>query len=182
MGSLKRLSGPMEGDYDRAVELYHPSWRSIHRRSASSWLGTINSGAAVEDASGGARDDRARSGVWAILTTDIGAYLIELGRLKKAITWLDALRKPAAYEPRPFLITQPGSRLSGKETVQPSIRCFHGKRWRSSRAIHTGARRAAFCFAAWSTENVSFSWTVKLELTTDFKIHSLHPAASCPRC
>src|SRR6266705_1773179 len=97
----------MEGDYDRAVELYQSSLELHPTAEAHTFLGwTYHFQGRVEEAIA----ERKRA--------------IELGRFDEAIPWLEHATEALRYEPRHFPHYNLGRAYLGKEMYSHATRCF----------------------------------------------------------
>jgi tetratricopeptide (TPR) repeat protein len=136
----------MEGDYDRAVELYQSSLELHPTAEAHTFLGwTYHFQGRIEEAIVECRRAIEIDPEFGNPYNDIGAYLIELGRFEEAIPWLP--RKPAATSRAIFRTTIWAARISEKKCT--ATRCAASrKRCKSSRAIPWRSRRSILC-AAW---------------------------------
>jgi len=138
----------MEGDYDRAVELYQSSLELHPTAEAHTFLGwTYHFQGRVEEAIAECRRAIELDPEFGNPYNDIGAYLIELGRFEEAIPWLERATEARRYEPRHFLITTWVAPILEKRCTATPYAASR-KRWRSSRAIHRRSRRW-LRFAAW---------------------------------
>src|SRR5256884_5830459 len=80
----------MEGDYDRAVELYQSSLELHPTAEAHTFLGwTYHFQGRVEEAIAECKRAIELDPEFGNPYNDIGAYLIELGRFDEAIPWLE---------------------------------------------------------------------------------------------
>src|SRR6266404_1696758 len=99
----------MEGDYDRAVELYQSSLELHPTAEAHTFLGwTYHFQGRIEEAIAECKLAIGLDPEFGNPYNDIGAYLIELGR----------------YEPRHFPHYNLGRAYLGKEMYSHAIRCF----------------------------------------------------------
>ena len=99
----------MEGDYDRAVELYQSSLELHPTAEAHTFLGwTYHFQGRVEEAIAECKRAIELDPEFGNPYNDIGAYLIELGR----------------YEPRHFPHYNLGRAYLGKEMYSHAMRCF----------------------------------------------------------
>ncbi|MGB8674256.1 MAG: tetratricopeptide repeat protein, partial [Candidatus Acidiferrales bacterium] len=93
----------MEGDYDRAVELYKDSLDLHPTAEAHTFLGwTYHFQGKVDEAIAECKRAIAVDPEFGNPYNDIGAYLIALGRLDEAIPWLENATKAPRYEPRHY--------------------------------------------------------------------------------
>src|SRR6267378_3214623 len=98
----------MEGDYDRAVELYQSSL-DLHPTDEA--IAECRRAIELDPEFGNPYND-------------IGAYLIELGRFDEAIPWLERAVEAQRYEPRHFPHYNLGRAYLGKEMYGQAMRCF----------------------------------------------------------
>jgi len=114
----------MEGDYDRAVELYNRLWSSIPRpRLIPSWAGPIISRGALKKPLRMQARHRARSGVRQPLQRH-RRVSDRVGPVREAIPWLEQATAARRYEPRHFPHYNLGRAYLGKEMYSHAIRCF----------------------------------------------------------
>ena len=93
----------MEGDYDRAVELYQSSLELHPTAEAHTFLGwTYHYQGRIEDAIAECKRAIELDPEFGNPYNDIGAYLIELGREEEAIGWLERAKTAPRYEPRHY--------------------------------------------------------------------------------
>src|ERR1700739_1507266 len=110
----------MEGDYDRAVELYQSSLDLYPTAEAHTFLGwTYHFQGKLEDAI--AECKRANT---LYPRFDIGAYMSEMGRFKEAIPWMERAIEARRYEPRHFPHYNLGRAYLGVEMYARAMRCF----------------------------------------------------------
>jgi len=93
----------MEGQLDRAIELYRRSIEAHPTAEAHTFLGWTHSfmgryDAAIEECKRAIEVDPEFGNPY----NDIGAYLIELGRHDEAIPWLRRAMKAHRYDPRHY--------------------------------------------------------------------------------
>ena len=93
----------ISGDYDRAVELYQSSIETHPTAEAHTFLGwTYHFQGRVEEAIAECKRAIAVDPEFGNPYTDIGSYLISLGRIDEAIPWLEQAIAAPRYEPRHF--------------------------------------------------------------------------------
>jgi Tfp pilus assembly protein PilF len=93
----------MEGDYDRAVELYKDSLETYPTAEAHTFLGwTYHFQGKVEDAIAECKRAIEVDPDFGNPYNDIGAYLIALGRYDEAIPWLERATEAPRYDPRHY--------------------------------------------------------------------------------
>jgi Tfp pilus assembly protein PilF len=93
----------MSGDLDRAVELYRQSLALYPTAEAHTFLGwTYHFQGKVAEAIAECKRAIEVDPDFGNPYNDIGAYLIDLGRLDEAISWLELAMKAKRYEPRHF--------------------------------------------------------------------------------
>jgi tetratricopeptide (TPR) repeat protein len=115
----------MEGDYERAIELYQSSLELHPTAEAHTFLGwTYHFQGKLDDAIGECKRAIEIDPEYGNPYNDIGAYLIELGRFDEAIPWLERATEAQRYEPRHFPHYNLGRAYLGKEMYGRAIRCF----------------------------------------------------------
>jgi Tfp pilus assembly protein PilF len=93
----------MEGDYERAVELYRGSLALHPTAEAYTFLGwTYHFQGKIEEAIAECKRAIEVDPDFGNPYNDIGVYLIELHRHDEAISWLEQAIKAKRYEPRHF--------------------------------------------------------------------------------
>src|ERR1700688_1298499 len=93
----------MEGDYDRAVELYRRSLELHPTAEAYTFLGwTYHFQGKIEEAIAECKRAIEIDPDFGNPYNDIGVYLIDLNRHDEAIPWLEQAIKAKRYEPRHF--------------------------------------------------------------------------------
>ena len=97
------FAAQMQGDYDRAAELYLHSIALFPTAEAYTFLGwTYHFQGKVEEAIAECKRAIAIDPDFGNPYNDIGAYLIDLNRFDDAIPWLELAMKARRYEPRHF--------------------------------------------------------------------------------
>ncbi len=115
----------MEGDYDRAVELYQSSLELFPTAEAHTFLGwTYHFQGKLDEAIAECKRAIEIDPEFGNPYNDIGAYLIELGRFEEAIPWLERATEARRYEPRHFPHYNLGRAYLGKEMYGQAMRCF----------------------------------------------------------
>jgi Tfp pilus assembly protein PilF len=115
----------MEGDFDRAVELYHSSLELHPTAEAHTFLGwTYHFQGKLLDAIAECKRAIELDPDFGNPYNDIGAYLIELGQFDEAIPWLEQAVEARRYEPRHFPYYNLGRAYLGKEMYAKAMRCF----------------------------------------------------------
>src|ERR1700723_4044190 len=93
----------MEGDYERAIELYQSSLDLHPTAEAHTFLGwTYHFQGKLDEAIAECKRAIEIDPEFGNPYNDIGAYLIEQGRFDEAIPWLERAIVAPRYEPRPF--------------------------------------------------------------------------------
>ena len=115
----------MEGDYERAVELYQSSLDLHPTAEAHTFLGWTyhfqgKLNAAIAECKRAIEIDPEFGNPY----NDIGAYLIELDKFDEAIPWLERAVEARRYEPRHFPHYNLGRAYLGKEMYAKAIECF----------------------------------------------------------
>src|SRR5437762_8933331 len=91
----------MEGDYDRAVELYQSSLELHPTAEAHTFLGwTYHFQGRIDEAIAECKRAIELDPDFGNPYNDIGAYLIEQNRFDEAIPWLERATEARRYEPR----------------------------------------------------------------------------------
>lgn len=115
----------MEGDYDRAVELYQSSLSLHPTAEAYTFLGwTYHFQGRIEEAIAECKRAIEVDPEFGNPYNDIGAYLIELGRFDEAIPWLERAVEARRYEPRHFPHYNLGRAYLGKEMYGCAMKSF----------------------------------------------------------
>jgi tetratricopeptide (TPR) repeat protein len=115
----------MEGDYDRAVELYQSSLELYPTAEAHTFLGwTYHFQGKLDEAIAECKRAIEIDPEFGNPYNDIGAYLIELGRFEEAIPWLERATEARRYEPRHFPHYNLGRAYLGREMYGQAMRCF----------------------------------------------------------
>ena len=93
----------MQGDFERAAELYRESLELHPTAEAHTFLGwTYHFQGKIEDAIAECKRAIELDPDFGNPYNDIGAYLIELGQFDEAIPWLEQAIRARRYEPRHF--------------------------------------------------------------------------------
>jgi len=115
----------MDGDYDRAVELYQSSLDLHPTAEAHTFLGwTYHFQGKLEDAISECKRAIEIDPDFGNPYNDIGAYLIEQGNFDQAIPWLQKAIDSKRYETRHFPHYNLGRAYLGKEMYSQAMRCF----------------------------------------------------------
>jgi tetratricopeptide (TPR) repeat protein len=115
----------MEGELDRAAELYKNSLALCPTAEAHTFLGwTYHFQGKVKDAIAECKRAIAVDPDFGNPYNDIGAYLIELGSLDEAIPWLELAIKASRYEPRYFPHFNLGRVYLAKGMIGRARQCF----------------------------------------------------------
>jgi Tfp pilus assembly protein PilF len=97
------FTAQMQGDYDRAVELYRGSIALHPTAEAYTFLGwTYHFQGKIEEAIAECKRAIEVDPDFGNPYNDIGVYLIDLNRYDEAIPWLELAMKARRYEPRHF--------------------------------------------------------------------------------
>lgn len=130
-------SAQMRGALDEAVDLYRRSIAVCPTAEAHTFLGwTYSFQGRLEDAIAECEKAIAVDPAFGNPYNDIGAYLIEMGRLDEAIPWLEQAARAPRYESPHFPHFNLGRVYVLKEMYNRAIECF-------SRAIELRADYAA---------------------------------------
>lgn len=115
----------MEGDYERAIELYESSIATHPTAEAHTFLGwTFHFQGKLEDAIAHCKKAIEIDPEFGNPYNDIGAYLIELDRPDEAIPWLERATEARRYEPRHFPHYNLGRAYLAKEMYGQAKNCF----------------------------------------------------------
>ena len=115
----------MEGEFDQAVELYKDSLAIHPTAEAHTFLGwTYHFQGKVEDAIAECKRAIAVDPDFGNPYNDIGAYLISLGRMDEAISWLEHATQAPRYEPRHFPYFNLGRIYYAKGMFNRARECF----------------------------------------------------------
>jgi tetratricopeptide (TPR) repeat protein len=115
----------MEGDYDRAVELYRSSLELHPTAEGHTFLGwTYHFQGKLLDAISECKRAIELDPDFGNPYNDIGAYMIELAQFDEAIPWLQQAVEARRYEPRHFPHYNLGRAYLGKEMYGQAMRCF----------------------------------------------------------
>ena len=95
----RAFQAQMNGDFARAIDLYQRSIAACPTAEAHTFLGwTYSFQGRLEDAIEECRKAIAVDPTFGNPYNDIGAYLIEMGRLDEAIPWLERATRATRYE------------------------------------------------------------------------------------
>ena len=115
----------MDGELDRAVELYKDSLDLHPTAEAHTYLGwTYHYQGKVEDAIAECKRAIALDPNFGNPYNDIGAYLIALGRYDEAIPWLERAVDAPRYEPRHYPHFNLGRAYFAKGMITRARECF----------------------------------------------------------
>jgi Tfp pilus assembly protein PilF len=115
----------MDGDYDRAVELYKSSLAIFPTAEAHTFLGwTYHFQGKIEDAIAECKRAIEVDPDFGNPYNDIGSYLIQLGRFDEAIPWLERAIAAPRYEPRHFPHFNLGRAYAAKGMLARAGECF----------------------------------------------------------
>jgi Tfp pilus assembly protein PilF len=116
----------MEGDYDRAVELYQSSLDLHPTAEAHTFLGwTYHFQGRLEDAIAECRRAIDIDPEFGNPYNDIGSYLIQMRRYDEAIPWLEQAILAPRYEPRHFPHFNLGRAYLAKGMLSRARECFN---------------------------------------------------------
>lgn len=116
----------MQGDYDRAVELYTKSLDIFPTAEAHTFLGwTYHFQGKVDEAIAECKRAIEVDPEFGNPYNDIGSYLIALGRFDEAIPWLERAIAAPRYEPRHFPYFNLGRVYLAKGMLTRARECFH---------------------------------------------------------
>jgi tetratricopeptide (TPR) repeat protein len=115
----------MDGELDRAAELYQTSIGIFPTAEAHTFLGwTYHFQGKVEDAIAECKRAIEVDPDFGNPYNDIGAYLISLGRNDEAISWLEQAIKAPRYNPRHFAHFNLGRVYYAKGMFSRARQCF----------------------------------------------------------
>jgi Tfp pilus assembly protein PilF len=115
----------MEGDYDRAVQLYQGSLALHATAEAHTFLGwTYHFQGKIEQAIAECKLAIEIDPEFGNPYNDIGVYLIDLGRADEAIPWLEQAIQAKRYEPRHFPYFNLGRIYLGKNLINRARELF----------------------------------------------------------
>jgi tetratricopeptide (TPR) repeat protein len=115
----------MQGELDRAVELYQSSIEIFATAEAHTFLGwTYHFQGKTEDAVAECKRAIEVDPDFGNPYNDIGAYLIELGRPDEAIPWLERATRARRYDPRHFPYFNLGRAYFAKGMFLRARECF----------------------------------------------------------
>ena len=115
----------MNGDLDRAVELYRGSLEIHPTAEAHTFLGwTYHFQGKVQDAIQECKRAIAVDPDFGNPYNDIGAYLISLNRYDEAISWLERATKAPRYDPRHYPYFNLGRVYLAKGMINRAKECF----------------------------------------------------------
>jgi len=145
----------MEGDYDRAAELYQSSLELHPTAEAHTFLGwTYHYQGKLMDAIAECKRAIELDPDFGNPYNDIGAYMIELGQFDEAIPWLQQAVESRRYEPRHFRTTISAAPIWERKCM--ARRCaVSRKRSKSNRVIRLLGKRWNR-FAAWSIDFLDY--------------------------
>jgi len=115
----------MEGDYDRAIELYQGSLALHPTAEAHTFLGwTYHFQGRIPEAIAECKRAIEVDPDFGNPYNDIGAYLIGLGQFDEAIPWLELALTAKRYEPRHFPYFNLGRVYLAKNLFNRARECF----------------------------------------------------------
>src|SRR5712671_611789 len=115
----------MEGDYDRAVELYRDSLALYPTAEAHTFLGwTYHFQGKIDEAIAECKKAIAVDPTFGNPYNDIGAYLIERGEHKQAIPWLEQAIASPRYEAFHYPWYNLGRAYVAQEMYSKAQQCF----------------------------------------------------------
>lgn len=115
----------VEGEYDRAVEIYKVSIETHPTAEAHTFLGwTYHFLGRLEEAINECKKAIEIDPEFGNPYNDIGAYLIEMERYDEAISWLERAIEARRYEPRHFPHYNLGRAYQAKEMYERARACF----------------------------------------------------------
>src|SRR5713226_3878822 len=120
------FAAQMEGDYDRAVELYLGSLALHPTAEAYTFLGwTYHFQGRLEEAIAECKRAIEIDPDFGNPYNDIGAYLIEMRRFDEAIPWLERATEAKRYDPRHYPYYNLGRAYLAKEMYSRARESFH---------------------------------------------------------
>ena len=158
----------MEGDYDRAVELYRSSLDLHPTAEAHTFLGwTYHFQGRLDDAISECKRAIEIDPEFGNPYNDIGAYLIELNRFDEAIPWLERAVEARTLRAAPLSPLQPWPRLPRQGNVRSRHRMLPAS---------PGDRAALFArprHAGFSAPHGELTEQTLAEAQSQFGVHSL---------
>jgi tetratricopeptide (TPR) repeat protein len=137
----RAFQAQMRGDLDTAVELYQRSIAAFPTAEAHTFLGwTYSFQRRYEDAIEECQKAIAVDPTFGNPYNDIGAYLIEMGRLDEAIPWLEKATRATRYESPHFPRLNLGRLYLAKEMYSSALAEFQAVV--ALQPGHAGAQRA----------------------------------------
>lgn len=121
----RAFAAQVEGEFDRAVELYKQSLEIFPTAEAHTFLGwTYHFQGKVQEAIEECKRAIAVDPDFGNPYNDIGAYLISLKRYDEAIDWLQRATKAPRYEPRHYPYFNLGRVYFAKGMIGRARECF----------------------------------------------------------
>jgi tetratricopeptide (TPR) repeat protein len=115
----------IRGDLPRAIELYSESIKLHPTAEAHTFRGwAYRFLDRIEDAIAECRKAIAVDPEFGNPYNDIGAYLIDQGKLDEAVEWLEKAKRAARYEPRQFPFMNLGRLYEAKGMIKQAIAEF----------------------------------------------------------
>jgi|SRR5579862_403886 Tfp pilus assembly protein PilF len=115
----------MDGDYDRAIELYRGSIALHPTAEAHTFLGwTFHFQGKIQEAIAECKRAIALDPDFGNPYNDIGAYLIDLGLFDEAIPWIERAIVAKRYEPRHFPYFNLGRAYLAKGSINRARELF----------------------------------------------------------
>jgi Tfp pilus assembly protein PilF len=115
----------MEGDFDRAVDLYKSSLAIFPTAEAHTFLGwTYHFQGKIEDAIAECKRAIEVDPEFGNPYNDIGSYLIQLGKFDEAIPWLERAIAAPRYQARHFPHFNLGRAYAAKGMLARAGECF----------------------------------------------------------
>jgi tetratricopeptide (TPR) repeat protein len=137
----RAFQAQMSGDLETAIDLYQRSIAACPTAEAHTYLGwTYSFQGRLDEAIAECEKAIAVDPTFGNPYNDIGAYLIELGRLDEAIPWLERATRAKRYESPHFPHLNLGRLYLAKEMLSRALEEF--RRVVEILPDHAGARRA----------------------------------------
>ena len=115
----------IRGDFDSAVELYRRSIQAFPTAEAHTFLGwTYSFQGALDDAIAECKKAIAVDPEFGNPYNDIGAYLLQLGKVDEAIPWLESATHARRYEAPQFPRFNLGRAYLAKEMYSRALAAF----------------------------------------------------------
>jgi Tfp pilus assembly protein PilF len=123
----RAFEAQMRGQLAAAEALYKQSIQSFPTAEAHTFLGwTYSMGGRLDEAIEECRRAIAVDPLFGNPYNDIGAYLLELGRVDEAVPWLERAKLAPRYEPRHYPYFNLGRAYLAKDMLSKALAEFEG--------------------------------------------------------